>query len=28
VRGPDLDRERIQVTLESALLKALSPAEV
>jgi len=28
VRGPDLDRERIQVTLESALLRALSPAEV
>nr|UOZ97346.1 Bifunctional uridylyltransferase/uridylyl-removing enzyme [Cupriavidus sp.] len=28
IRGPDLDRERMQVALESALLKALSPAEV
>ena len=27
VRGPELDRERMQVALESALLKAVSPAE-
>jgi hypothetical protein len=26
IRGPDLDRERVQVSLESALLKVLSPA--